>query len=112
MRILPHISMLISMSFSHSTGRGGLANVTASQGPAIEVHAHTDAPFESSGRGGAGNIRSRSVSREPGSRNPSKDRHGNPIAHIWNKVTHPHGHNQDSNAIQEAPGKEDGAGGE
>ncbi len=41
------------------------------------------------GRGGAGNIRSRSGSREPGqeyrSRSASKDRHG--IAKIWNKVT-------------------------
>ena len=44
------------------------------------------------GRGGAGNIRSRSASREPGgygqeyrSRSASKDRHG--ISKIWNKVT-------------------------
>ena len=54
-----------------------------------------------------GNIRSRSVSREPGSRAASKDRlgNGNPIAHMWNKVTHHHvptHHTEDPNAIPEA----------
>jgi len=90
----------------HSTGRGGIANVTTAHGPGIEKVQHLEAPFQSSGRGGAGNIRSRSASREPGSRNPSKDKH--PVSHLWNKISHPHphGHSPDPAAIQEVPGKE------
>jgi hypothetical protein len=43
--------------FSHSTGRGGFANITESHEPDVErpSAAHT-AAFRSSGRGGAGNI--------------------------------------------------------
>jgi hypothetical protein len=96
--------------YSHSTGRGGAANLTAAHGPSVEVVQHHEAPFESSGRGGAGNIRDRSRSREPASRSASKDK--NPITHLWNKATHPHPHQhvhtEDPNAIPEAPGKEGG----
>jgi hypothetical protein len=90
----------------HSTGRGGAANLTHTHGPSVEVVHHNEAPFQSSGRGGAGNIRDRSVSREPGSRSSSWEKH--PITHLWNKVTHPppHPHTEDPEAIQEAPGKE------
>jgi hypothetical protein len=97
---------LMPVCYSHSTGRGGLANVTHAHGPGIEVVHHHDAPFESSGRGGAGNIRDRSTSREPGGRNTSRER----ISNIWNKVTHTHPHvpTQDPDAIQEAPDKEGG----
>ena len=55
-------------------------------------HAHHASGFESSGRGGSGNIRSRSVSRDPNGRTPSRDpkeKHG--IAALWNKVSHPSG---------------------
>jgi len=99
-------TLLNSVRYSHSTGRGGLANVTNAHGPSIEVVHHHEAPFESSGRGGAGNIRDRSTSREPGARNTSKER----ISHIWNKVTHTHPHVpiHDPDVIQEAPGKEGG----
>lgn len=76
----------------HSTGRGGAANLTNIHSPDIErvVHRHTE--FESSGRGGAGNIRSRSASRDPSGRTPSRDpkeKHG--IAALWSKVSHPTG---------------------
>lgn len=50
----------------HSTGRGGLANVTSSPAPLPEgAPAHVARPgeFVSTGRGGAGNIRDRSKSR-------------------------------------------------
>ncbi|KAG6818617.1 hypothetical protein H0H93_003418 [Arthromyces matolae] len=42
----------------HSTGRGGAANITATPDPPVEhlAHAHPHGEFESSGRGGAGNI--------------------------------------------------------
>jgi len=85
----------------HSTGRGGIANVTSAHGPGVEKVQHLEAPFHSSGRGGAGNIRSRSASREPGSRNPSKEKHT--VSQLWNKVTHPHSHGHTPDpAIQEA----------
>ena len=77
----------------HSTGRGGLANITSLHSPPPETVPVGDGnEWESMGRGGAGNIRSRSASREPGgygqdyrSRSASKDRHT--ISKIWNKVT-------------------------
>ncbi|THH05004.1 hypothetical protein EW146_g10018, partial [Bondarzewia mesenterica] len=55
----------------HSTGRGGIANLAEGTTPAVEhastgaehPHAHHVHEFESSGRGGAGNIHSRSRSR-------------------------------------------------
>lgn len=69
---------------SHSPGSGADRN-----SPDIE-HLHRHSGFESSGRGGAGNIRSRSVSRDPNGRTLSRDpkeKHG--IAALWNKVSHP-----------------------
>jgi len=94
------------MNGVHSTGRGGVANMTGAHGPAIEVVHHSESHFQSSGRGGAGNIRDRSTSREPGSRGTSMER----ISHIWNKVTHPypHGHTEDPDSIKETPEKEGG----
>ena len=46
---------------SHSTGRGGLANITSLQTPPNEVHPHIEAPYEYMGRGGAGNLQPGSV---------------------------------------------------
>ncbi|KAM5534744.1 hypothetical protein V8D89_011608 [Ganoderma adspersum] len=77
----------------HSTGRGGRANLTSKHTPPLEsVSAHPH-EFETTGRGGVGNmIRSRSGSREPdqsrsrsASRTPSKDR-ASSLARILNKV--------------------------
>jgi len=54
----------------HSTGRGGLANITSLRSPSVEsprphdrVAPESDVGIVSSGRGGAGNIRSRSRSK-------------------------------------------------
>lgn len=50
----------------HSTGRGGLANVTSSPAPPPEgapAHVARSGEFVSTGRGGAGNIRDCSKSR-------------------------------------------------
>ncbi|KAH7909278.1 hypothetical protein BJ138DRAFT_1136676 [Hygrophoropsis aurantiaca] len=86
----------------HSTGRGGLANLTLSPGPDIEVPAHrARSEFESSGRGGAGNIRSRSASRDPSGRTPSREKHG--IAALWNKVSHPQQHATPGSDIGTSP---------
>jgi hypothetical protein len=74
----------------HSTGRGGAANLTNLHVPDVERVVHHHGEFESSGRGGAGNIRSRSASRDPSGRTPSRDakeKHG--IAALWSKVSHP-----------------------
>jgi hypothetical protein len=102
------IRLPILVRRSHSTGRGGLANVTNAHTPGIEVVHHQDGGIQSSGRGGAGNIRDRSTSREPGNCSTSRER----ITQIWNKVTHPHPHQhvhvEDPDAIQEAPEKEGG----
>lgn len=76
----------------HSTGRGGAANLTNTHSPDIERVIHHHGEFESSGRGGAGNIRSRSASRDPSGRTSSRDakeKHG--IAALWSKVSHPSG---------------------
>lgn len=60
--------MLISLR-SHSTGRGGLANLTEKHTPGVEGVPHTsgvnEGDYVSQGRGGAGNIHARSPSREP-----------------------------------------------
>jgi hypothetical protein len=72
----------------HSTGRGGAANLTAAHGPDVERVSHHQGHFESSGRGGVGNIRDRSTSREPGPRATSKEKHG--IAAVFDKIAHPH----------------------
>ena len=42
--------------FRHSTGRGGTANLTTAHAPAVEHHHHNTSEYESTGRGGAGNI--------------------------------------------------------
>lgn len=73
----------ISPYLRHPPGMGTDANP-----PDLDAHRHS--AFESSGRGGAGNIRSRSVSRDPNGRTPSRDakeKHG--IAALWSKVSHP-----------------------
>jgi len=102
----------------HSTGRGGVGNIqygappsidimdeeerklhaqaihspgrsTDANSPDLDAHRHHSA-FESSGRGGAGNIRSRSVSRDPNGRTPSRDpKEKHRIAALWSKVSHP-----------------------
>ncbi|KAF7377250.1 hypothetical protein MSAN_00145300 [Mycena sanguinolenta] len=73
----------------HSTGRGGLANLTASPPPPPEHHAHPHAAhaYESSGRGGAGNIRDLSASRSR-ERTSSKERGTDKggIAGLWNRL--------------------------
>ncbi|KAH7921659.1 hypothetical protein BV22DRAFT_1107076 [Leucogyrophana mollusca] len=86
----------------HSTGRGGVANLTMAPGPDIEgpFH-HARSEFESSGRGGAGNIRSRSGSRDPSGRAPSREKHG--IAALWNKVSHPQPHAQSATPGSDSP---------
>ncbi|KAJ7757204.1 hypothetical protein DFH07DRAFT_919687 [Mycena maculata] len=72
----------------HSTGRGGLANLTASPAPPPDHPVHHPGAYESSGRGGAGNM-SREASREGSKeRSASKDRAGG-IAGLWNRM-HPH----------------------
>ncbi|KAF8837991.1 hypothetical protein BDN67DRAFT_1024804 [Paxillus ammoniavirescens] len=89
----------------HSTGRGGVANLTPSHEPDIERVSHHLGDFESSGRGGAGNIRSRSASRDPGARASSKEKHG--IAALWNKISHPQ---QSPRQSSEQGGASDNAG--
>ncbi|KAJ6527856.1 hypothetical protein DFH09DRAFT_1371332 [Mycena vulgaris] len=83
----------------HSTGRGGIANLTAAPIPAPDAPVHHAGEYESTGRGGAGNMsrsRERSGSRE--ARGGSKERgaskdHGEKggIAGLWSRM-HPHGH--------------------
>jgi len=73
----------------HSTGRGGVANLTEGHAGIEEVEHHLSADtMASTGRGGAGNIRNRSASREH-NRGASKER--NVISSLIDKVTHPHG---------------------
>ncbi|KAI0319720.1 hypothetical protein OF83DRAFT_1162808 [Amylostereum chailletii] len=66
----------------HSTGRGGMANMTSDIEPPLNEPTHPHAShsheFQSTGRGGVGNIRSRSGSREPGQNGPTggHERHG------------------------------------
>ncbi|OAX31583.1 hypothetical protein K503DRAFT_703520 [Rhizopogon vinicolor AM-OR11-026] len=70
-------------AYVHSTARG-----TNTNSPDHDIHRHLD--VVSSGRGGAGNIRSRSASRDPNGRTSSRDpkeKHG--IAALWSKVSHP-----------------------
>ncbi|KAI0635037.1 hypothetical protein C8Q77DRAFT_671096 [Trametes polyzona] len=78
----------------HSTGRGGRANLTSLPSPPLEPVSPQPHEYEATGRGGAGNIRSRSASRGPeqsrsrsASRGPSssKDR-GSSLARMLNKV--------------------------
>lgn len=67
--------------------------MTATHGPDIEHvhHQHHTGEYESSGRGGSGNIRSPSETRPPGSRDTSKEKHGVAAA-LWNKMAHPGSH--------------------
>ncbi|KAG7096707.1 hypothetical protein E1B28_004121 [Marasmius oreades] len=70
----------------HSTGRGGLANISHSPPPGVESYrasVNNQTGFESTGRGGAGNMRERSASREP--RSQSRGR----VAEILQRVVHP-----------------------
>ncbi|KDQ49666.1 hypothetical protein JAAARDRAFT_143114 [Jaapia argillacea MUCL 33604] len=83
----------------HSTGRGGLANMTVLANPLPEeIPPHPAHEVVSSGRGGAGNIRSRSASRDPSqARSPSREPNGRSfsrerVREVWNKVTHGPGH--------------------
>jgi hypothetical protein len=73
------------ISLSHSTGRGGLANLTDRHTGIEEVDHHTP-EISSTGRGGAGNIHGK---REH-SRGGSKER--NSLGAFIDKVAHPHGH--------------------
>jgi hypothetical protein len=80
----------------HSTGRGGAANLTPGEVPYIEVpvdphganhpHATHNHDYESTGRGGVGNIE-RSRSREP--RDPNSKDHGSGLTEFLQRVTHP-----------------------
>ncbi|KAJ7872964.1 hypothetical protein B0H13DRAFT_1723616 [Mycena leptocephala] len=85
----------------HSTGRGGLANLTSVPSPPPDTVQHHPGAYESSGRGGAGNIsasrergagsRERvSNSQERGSREREQEEKGG-IAGLWNRI-HPHAH--------------------
>ncbi|KAJ7030738.1 hypothetical protein C8F04DRAFT_1112912 [Mycena alexandri] len=72
----------------HSTGRGGLANLTSLPAPPPDQLVHHAGEYESSGRGGAGNMsssRERTGSKE---RSGSKDRAGG-IAGLWNRIHGP-----------------------
>ncbi|KAI0701608.1 hypothetical protein C8Q76DRAFT_234960 [Earliella scabrosa] len=77
----------------HSTGRGGRANITALHSPPLEPSSPHPNEYETTGRGGVGNmVRSRSGSREPaytrsrsGSRGPS-DHRASSLARMLNKV--------------------------
>ncbi|KAI0259985.1 hypothetical protein BC834DRAFT_902893 [Gloeopeniophorella convolvens] len=91
----------------HSTGRGGLANLTAGALPHSEgaVHPHAaDHPhvthsheYESTGRGGAGNIsRSRSQSRDPSHKEPGHKDHG--LAALLHRIGHHSEHKDEPHA--------------
>ena len=82
----------------HSTGRGGLANVTSKPTPppeAIPPHVHPEHEFVSTGRGGAGNIRDRSQSRTRDS--PQRQGHGHGLGKLLDKVTGHHEHERGLN---------------
>ena len=72
---------------SHSTGRGGRANITALNSPPLEPSSPHPNEYETTGRGGRGNmVRSRSASREPRSRSGSRVRDSSGLARILGKV--------------------------
>ncbi|KAI0646188.1 hypothetical protein C8Q79DRAFT_926215 [Trametes meyenii] len=89
----------------HSTGRGGRANLTSLPSPPLEPSSPHPHDYEATGRGGAGNIRSRSGSRGPTSRSRSasrgpsgsKDR-GSSLARMLNKVGLHHTHDKEDDA--------------
>lgn len=59
--------------------------MTDLQSPSLETPPHHLVEFETTGRGGVGNIvRSRSHSRDPDGRSTSRDR----ISKVWQKITH------------------------
>ncbi|KAJ7087483.1 hypothetical protein C8R44DRAFT_893190 [Mycena epipterygia] len=110
---LPHLPSLASQitkshpNFpSHSTGRGGLANLTFAHIPPQDAPLHVPGTYESTGRGGVGNMsRSRergsvergSLERErasgEGSRERGEKEEKGGIAGLWNRMhPHPHGH--------------------
>ena len=82
--------IMIMYLFRHSTGRGGVANLTPGAVPYIEVpmnsHATQEHEYQSTGRGGVGNIADRSRSREP--RDPNNKDHGNGLTGFLHRVTH------------------------
>ena len=51
-----HTFAQTSFNPSHSTGRGGNANITSKHEPTVEHHEHLKTDFQSTGRGGTGNI--------------------------------------------------------
>ncbi|KAJ7836909.1 hypothetical protein B0H14DRAFT_3870674 [Mycena olivaceomarginata] len=95
----------------HSTGRGGLANLTSSPAPPPETLVHHLGVYESSGRGGAGNM---STSRERGGeqralsgsreRGTSKD-HAGGVAGLWNRIHGGHGHAHPETIRESGPGQ-------
>ena len=81
---------------SHSTGRGGLANLTEKHTPGVEGVPYqsnaNEGDYVSQGRGGAGNIRARSRSKEP-------NHHGGVLSGLADKVHNMHlghRHSEDS----------------
>ncbi|KAF8055346.1 hypothetical protein FPV67DRAFT_1435943, partial [Lyophyllum atratum] len=59
-----NLSGRAGQNYPHAVGRGGVANITTAQGPGVELPVHAHSEYESTGRGGAGNIvRDRSVPR-------------------------------------------------
>ncbi|KAI0341542.1 hypothetical protein BDW22DRAFT_314331 [Trametopsis cervina] len=82
----------------HSTGRGGAASLTDRQSPAPEARTPQEGDFELTGRGGRGNIHSRSTSRES-RRSVSRDR----LSKIWKKVAHGGGGAGDTTAPHPYP---------
>ncbi|KAL0958535.1 hypothetical protein HGRIS_000675 [Hohenbuehelia grisea] len=86
----------------HSTGRGGVANIASSPAPGVERHAHTPGAYESSGRGGAGNIRERSVDdRKDAGAEAHKEKHG--IAGVFEKLHHGHKHDHEHGETAKRP---------
>ncbi|KAI9447135.1 hypothetical protein BJY52DRAFT_1420490 [Lactarius psammicola] len=89
----------------HSIGRGGLANLTPGELPHIDnpvnphgvnhPHATHKHEYESTGRGGVGNISDRSRSREP--RDPSNE-HG--VTGFLHRVTHTGTHKGEHHDVQ------------
>ncbi len=67
--VLPMVLICFILTVnSHSTGRGGRANITTIPQPPVEQHEQTPAQYESTGRGGMGNFLS------DGTRSKSKAR--------------------------------------
>ena len=69
----------------HSTGRGGLANVTSLPAPPPDAHVTQHGGAYATGRGGAGNIRDRSASRDT-SRSRVREDHHHHSHHGFGKI--------------------------